>query len=383
MLVKSVPGAVVKLGELGDATRFEPVGDRPQAERVAPSHAGKDVRSCISQVTTPRGKKPVLKAMMTTACEANCFYCPFRAGREYRRTTFRPEEMAAAFDEVQRSGLVQGLFLSSGVAGGGPRTQDRLLETAAILRERYKYQGYVHLKVMPGAEYDQVARAMQLADRVSVNLEAPNARRLKSLAPQKDFQADLLERLGWAHDIRQRGQAKASLTTQFVMGAVGESDLELLSTTQHLYRDLGLARAYYQAFSPVPDTPLDSLPRASALRERRLYQASFLLRDYGFEMEEMPFQADGHLPLDSDPKLAWARTHLSESPVDLMHADKRELLRVPGIGPKSAERILRARRRGALRDLHDLRNIGLRGVGRAAPFILLNGRRPTHQLPLL
>jgi len=170
--------------------------------------------------------------------------------------------------------------------------------------------------------------------------------------------------------------------TQFVVGPAGESDYELLATTEMLYRELRLARAYYAAFSPVPDTPLDGHAPTPPLRERRLYQASFLLRDYHFRLSDLAFDADGNLPLDVDPKAAWAQRHLAERPVELNRAGREELLRIPGIGPKGAEAILKARRQGALRDLADLRKIGLMPE-RAAPYILLDGRRPAYQLALL
>jgi predicted DNA-binding helix-hairpin-helix protein len=172
-----------------------------------------------------------------------------------------------------------------------------------------------------------------------------------------------------------------SSTTQFVVGAAGESDLELLHVTAFLYRHLGLARAYFQAFRPVPGTPLEAHPPTPPQREHRLYQASFLLRDYGFSVEELPFQPDGNLPLDTDPKLAWAREHLAEAPVEVNRAGRETLLRVPGIGPQGADRLIAARRRGRLRDLQDLRALGI-AAERAAPFILLDGRRPARQLPL-
>jgi predicted DNA-binding helix-hairpin-helix protein len=271
--------------------------------------------------------------------------------------------------------------LSSALLGGGPHTQDRLIDTAEILRHRYHFRGYVHLKIMPGAEEAQVAAAMALADRVSVNLEAPNDRRLTQLAPHKNFTEELLQRLRWIQDLRQTANHRASSTSQFVVGAAGESDLELLATTALLYREFGLARTYFMRFQPVRDTPLENHPPTPPLREHRLYQASFLLRDYGFDVEDLPFEPDGNLPLTSDPKLAWARQHLVQTPVELNRADREMLLRVPGIGPKGAAQLVTARREGRLRDLSDLRRLGIL-ADRAAPFILLDGYRPTHQLSL-
>lgn len=338
----------------------------------------------------PGGKTiPLLKTLLTSACERNCYYCPFRAGRNYRRATFKPEEMANTFMDMHCAGMVEGLFLSSGIIKGGASTQDKILDTADILRNKLSFGGYVHLKIMPGAERDQVERAMQLADRLSVNLEAPNTQRLQQLAPMKQFTEELVRPLQWVEEIRRQQSPHhgwngrwPSTVTQFVVGAVGESDLELLTTAERLYKQLRLRRTYFSAFRPITDTPLEDHAPTNPLREHRLYQASFLLRDYEFDMEEMPFSPDGNLPLDVDPKLGWAQKNLREEPVEVNHAEREELLRVPGIGPKGAAAILTARRRGRLRELRDLRQIGV-VTSRLAPFVLLDGRRPPQQLRLL
>jgi predicted DNA-binding helix-hairpin-helix protein len=361
----------------------------PRRPQPAPRRRANAPDLPISHAVLPDGRKmPLLKTLLTSACERNCYYCPFRAGRNYRRTTFQPEELGKAFMDMQRAGMVEGIFLSSGIIKGGISTQDRILDTAEILRHKLGWQGYLHLKIMPGAEKAQVERAMQLADRISVNLEGPNTRRLQQLAPLKQFMDELLQPLQWAEEIRKTQPRQQgwkgrwpSLTTQFVVGAVGESDLELLTTAGYLYQKLRLSRTYFSGFHPVQDTPLAEQPPVNPWREHRLYQASFLLRDYGFDMEEMPFDAEGNLPLDADPKLGWARTYLREMPVEVNRASRETLLRVPGIGPKGAAAILRARRRGRLRDLADLRQIGV-VTSRLAPFVLLDGRRPPHQLRL-
>ncbi|MBK8986806.1 MAG: radical SAM protein [Chloroflexi bacterium] len=343
----------------------------------------------IHHAKMPGGKTiPLLKTLLTSACERNCFYCPFRAGRDFRRTTFQPDEMAKSFMDLYRAGVAEGLFLSSGIIKGGAATQDKLLDTVAILREKHLFRGYVHLKIMPGAERAQVERAMQLANRLSVNLEAPNDHRLALLAPKKHFWDELVRPLQWIEDIRQSQPGSMgwngrwpSTTTQFVVGAVGESDLELLSTTEYLYQKLRIGRAYFSSFRPQPDTPLAHLPASDRRREHRLYQTSFLFRDYGFDLEDLPFTPDGNLPLDIDPKLAWAQQNLLQNPVELNRAERQQLLRVPGIGPISAQTILNARRLGVLRDIADLQLLGVQ-TKNLKPFVLLDGRRPTFQLPL-
>jgi predicted DNA-binding helix-hairpin-helix protein len=344
----------------------------------------------IHMAALPGGKRvPLLKSLLTSACERNCYYCPFRAGRDTRRVTFKPDEMAQLVVKMTEAREIQGAFISSGIAGGGLRTQDKLIDTAEILRKKLHYRGYLHLKIMPGAEVAQIERAMQLADRVSVNLEAPNPKRLALLAPQKEMMDELLRPLRVVESIR-RSQPRylgwngrwPSTTTQFVVGAVGESDLELLQTVAYLYSKLNLARSYFSGFRPISDTPFAEKTPTNPWRQHRLYQASFLLRDYGFELEDMPFQSGGELPLEIDPKQAWARQNLSEAPIEINRADRHELLKVPGIGPVGAVAILNARVRGGrLRSLEDLKALGVYTT-RAAPYILLDGMRPPAQLAL-
>ncbi|GAC1421840.1 MAG: putative DNA modification/repair radical SAM protein [Ktedonobacteraceae bacterium] len=301
-----------------------------------------------------------------------------------KRMTFSPDELASGLDMMQRAGQVQGMFLSSGIIKGSVTTQDKIIDTAEIVRNRYRYQGYLHLKVMPGIEYEQLYRLMQLADRVSVNLEGPTQERLNALAPKKDFQRELLSMLQLAEQIRRTHphEKLAGTVTQFVVGAVGDTDQELLSLSNRLYRQYGLTRAYYSGFSPVIQTPFENLPAADPLREHRLYQASFLLRDYGWQVEDLPFMRDGNMELEMDPKLAWAEMHLRYAPVEIMTATREQLLRIPGIGPKSADAILRARRRGRVTELSHLHQLHIHVPQQAAPYILLDGHKSVTQMKL-
>jgi predicted DNA-binding helix-hairpin-helix protein len=323
--------------------------------------------------------------MITTACERNCYYCPFRAGRSRtKRLTFTPDELASGLDTMQRAGQVQGMFLSSGIIKGSVTTQDKIIDTAEIVRKRYNYRGYLHLKVMPGIEYDQLSRLMQLADRVSVNLEGPTQERLNALAPKKDFISELLKMLHWAEAIRRANphMKLAGTVTQFVVGAVGDTDQELLSLSSKLYRQAGLTRAYYSGFSPLQQTPFENLAPTNPLREHRLYQASFLLRDYGWHVEDLPFLQDGNMTLDMDPKRAWAEQHLRVAPIEIMTASREQLLRVPAIGPRGANAIIQARRRGHLTELAHLRKLGIHAPEQAAPYVLLDGQRVVEQMRL-
>ncbi|MFM8320148.1 MAG: radical SAM protein [Chloroflexota bacterium] len=382
--------ATSQLRELSTGMAFEPDVDYDAGQAGCPRlNVRQQDAVQVSTAQMPNGRQiKFLKTLLTSACERNCYYCPFRSGRDFRRATLSADEMAGVFMSMHRAGLVQGLFLSSGVAGGSLRTQDQILATAELLRKKYAFQGYVHLKLMPGAQQAQVEQAMKLADRVSLNLEAPNTERLAHLAPRKLFMEELLQPLRWVDQIRRNRPDHhgwngrwPSLTTQFVVGAVGESDLELLQTTAYLQQRLHLARAYFSAFHPVPDTPFEDRPAEARLRQNRLYQASFLLRDYGFGLEDLPFEGQGNLPLRADPKQLWAQAHLAEQPLEINCAGRQELLRVPGIGPQAASAIINARRAGRLRDVGDLKRLGIRPE-RALPFILLDGRRAPHQLRL-
>lgn len=344
----------------------------------------------ITNARMPNGQTiKLLKTMVTSACERDCFYCPFRAGRDLRRATFTPDDLANTYMKLYYAKAVEGIFLSSGIIGGGVRIQDKIIATADLLRNKYGYKGYLHAKIMPGAEKDQIARLMELASRVSLNLEAPNTERLRRLAPKKVFMEELVRRLMWVEEIRTtqspyktwNGRWPSS-ATQFVVGAVGESDLELISTSEQMFSRAHLRRVYYSGFSPQRDTPLENHPAENPWRQHRLYQSSYLLRDYGFSLEELPFDKSGNLPRETDPKTAWADVHLRQQPVELNRADRESILRVPGIGKVGMTRILQARRVRTLTSLRQLEQLGI-NAKRAAPFVLLNGKRPEFQLTLV
>jgi predicted DNA-binding helix-hairpin-helix protein len=372
--------------EHAEETRVSSSGAREEPAKPACFTPKEKRAAFIHPAQLPNGKQvKLLKTLLSSACERDCYYCPFRAGRDFRRATFKPQEFAELFMKLHQSDMAQGIFLSSGIAAGGANTQNKILDTAEILRNKLGFRGYLHLKIMPGAEKGQVLRLMQLADRVSINLEAPNTERLAKLAPNKTFIEELFRPLKWVEEIRKSQPAHKgwngrwpSTVTQFVAGGSDESDLELLTTTDWLMKNVSLTRAYFSAFSPIRDTPMENKAAVDPLREHRLYQASFLLRDYGFDLEEMPFVQDGNLPLATDPKLAWAQQNLQGKPLEINQADRRDLLRIPGIGPKGANAILRARQAGKLRDLASLKRLGI-VTTRIAPFVLIDGRRPERQ----
>ncbi len=333
------------------------------------------------------GTARLFKVLQTNACRYACRYCFTSCAIKRKRTTFKPDELATTFISLQRSKRVDGLFLSSGIVPDADTTMEKMLATVERLRLREGYTGYIHLKLIPGTAFEYVERAVQLADRVSLNLEAPNPTRLQTLAPDKEFTSSMWGRMAWAAGLIRRAREEGwrgarSLTTQFVVGAAGESDRELLETVERAHRELQLRRAYFSAFHPIDRSPFADLPAEDPMRELRLYQAAFMLRDYGFSYTDLPFDADGLLPRDQTPKQAWATHHPERFPVEVNHAPRITLLQVPGIGPRAADRIIAARRETKLRDLSQLGKLGA-VMSWAAPYILLDGRRPPIQLGLL
>jgi predicted DNA-binding helix-hairpin-helix protein len=331
------------------------------------------------------GTTRLFKVLQTNACRYACKYCFTSCAIRRKRTTFKPDELATTFTSLQRERRVDGLFLSSGIVPDADTTMEKMLATVERLRLQEGYTGYIHLKLIPGASFEYIERAVELADRVSLNLEAPNQARLNDLAPDKEFAGSMWGRMAWAAELmkraRQEGrQAARSLTTQFVVGAVGESDRELLETVQRAHRELGLWRAYFSAFHPIERSPLADAPAEDPTRTLRLYQSDFMIRDYGFRYDELPFDEQGLLPRDKTPKQAWAESHLHE-PIEVNRAPRHVLLKVPGIGPKSADRIIAARREARLRDITQLKALGVT-TGWAAPYVLLDGRHIPEQLRL-
>lgn len=376
-----------KLGLLGAAAGFD-VEEAAQTSACAaagqPMPNGKALAQAergIAMLTRSDGKRvPILKVLQTSACAKDCYYCPFRAGRDFRRAAFKPEELAKATDALYRAGRIQGLFLSSGIVGRGEYSQEQIVKTAEILRQQYAFRGYLHLKLMPNSSPAAVERTVQLADRVSVNLEAPTVDALHRLSGTKDLDG-LINPLKLAYRFTSQSGRRVSRVTQFVVGPGGESDRDLLQRTDQLYREAGLARAYYSAFSPVHDTPLEGLASTPPSREHHLYQSDFLMRQYGYGVDELPYDEAGNLPLDQDPKVRWAETHSEQFPVEVNQASRETLLRVPGIGPTSADRLLQARRVRRVRAINDLAKMGV-AVSRALPYIMLDGKRPPQQLSL-
>jgi predicted DNA-binding helix-hairpin-helix protein len=337
---------------------------------------------------TPGMRMSLLRILMTNACTFNCHYCPMRRDRSMPRTLLKPEELVRIFLGAHQRGWCQGLFITTGIPGRPVHVMDELIKALELLRERHRFGGYIHVKLVPGADSSQIERLTSLASRVSLNFEAACGASLSEIAPDKSFlttmdafskvrrrvvheRAELAD--GKSRDPLHPGGA-SGMTMQFVVGASGDTDRNLLDTVAGLSAGGGVHHAHFSAFRPINDTPMENRPATPALREHRLYQATYLMQGYGFGADEVIYEDGGNLPLSLDPKSAWALAHPERFPVEVLTASHEELLRVPGIGPVVARRLLEERGATVIRGLADLRKLGVITT-RAAGFLTLRGRR--------
>ena len=328
----------------------------------------------------------LLKVLMTNLCAYDCQYCANRRSNDVPRTAFTPRELAELTIGFYRRNYIEGLFLSSAVLRDPDYTTERMIETLRLIREEYGFAGYIHAKAIPGADPLLTYRLGLLADRMSVNIELPSEASLKALAPDKTRASILTPMAQIREGILESGQAlrlyrgaprfaPAGQSTQMIIGATPESDLHILRLTEGLYQKYQLKRVFYSAYLPVSDSKLLPAPQGfqpPLLREHRLYQADWLLRFYHFEATELLDEAHPDLDPRLDPKCCWALRHLEEFPVEVNRADYERLLRVPGIGVRSARRILTARRVGPL-TFEGLKKLGV-VLKRAQYFLTCSGR---------
>lgn len=358
-----------KLRALGAAASWDSCGfvkRKSFREAGIPERYSRFVQDCSRSSEGCR----LFKVLQSNACTHCCAYCVnsvSRAGFE-----LSPREVVESFHALHSGGMVHGIFLSSAVKGSADEAMRTMIDTAWDLRERLCFNGYVHLKVLPEASKSLVFEMASLASRLSLNLEAPSSERLSSISSTKGFHG-LLKRIRWIDEAKRRGLL-GSFTTQFILGAADETDAELLRRMAWLYGNTSLHRVYFSAFRPVKGTALALKRAESIVREHRLYQADFLLRRYGFSRRELFLALDeqGNLPKAIDPKTAIALNNPNGFPVDVNSASFEELLRVPGIGIKAAEKIVALRRRTRFRDPKQLGLVGV-ALKRAIPFIELGG----------
>ncbi|MEW4448111.1 putative DNA modification/repair radical SAM protein [Qipengyuania sp. JC766] len=331
----------------------------------------------------------LLKILLTNHCVFDCHYCVNRKSSNVRRARFTPQEVADLTISFYRRNYIEGLFLSSGIVKSSNHTMEQIVETARILREEHDFRGYIHLKTIPEADPELVHRAGLYADRVSINVELPTDAGLTRLAPDKnaaqieDSMTGMKRSILQSRDETKRFRhaprfAPAGQSTQMIVGADSATDSDIVIKASRLYDGFNLRRVYYSAFSPIPDaSAVLPLKRPPLIREHRLYQSDWLMRFYQYRPDEImqATEADGNLPLDIDPKLAWALKFRDQFPVDVNRASKEQLLRVPGLGTKAVAKILGARRHRTLR-LDDMARLTV-SLTKVRPFIVTCDWRPT------
>ena len=360
-----------KLAILADAAKYDASCASSGSKTTrAGSKIGSTEGMGICHSYTPDGRcVSLLKILLTNYCIYDCQYCVNRITSDVPRARFSVEEVVRLTLEFYRRNYIEGLFLSSGIIQNADYTMEQLIAVARTLREEHHYGGYIHLKTIPRAAEELIAEAGRWADRISVNIELPTEHDLVQLAPEKkrsdieQSMADIKVRIDAQREDRLAGFktppfAPAGQSTQMIVGATPTPDAEILSTARHLYEQKRLRRVYYSAYSPIPhaDTRLPA-QTPPLVREHRLYQADWLMRFYGFRLDELVTPDRPNLELDVDPKLAWALEHREQFPVDVNTASREMLLRIPGLGVKTVDKILRSRRHHRLRrqDLQKLR----------------------------
>lgn len=384
---------IQKLEILADAAKYDAsCASSGTAKRN--SQGGKGIGSTegmgICHAYAPDGRCiSLLKILLTNHCIFDCHYCINRKSSNVRRAKFTPREVADLTLTFYRRNYIEGLFLSSGIIKSSNHTMELLVETARILREEHDFRGYIHLKTIPEADPDLAHQAGLYADRVSINVELPTDSGLTRLAPDKNARqiegamGGMKMAIRQSKDERKRFKhaprfAPGGQSTQMIVGADAATDSDIVGKASRLYGSFRLRRVYYSAFSPIPDaSAVLPLKRPPLMREHRLYQSDWLMRFYGFAPQEVmqATDADGNLPLDIDPKMAWALKFRDRFPVDVNRAGREDLLRVPGLGTRAVGQILASRRHRTLR-LDDVAKLTV-SVARVRPFICTADWRPT------
>jgi putative DNA modification/repair radical SAM protein len=381
-----------KLAILADAAKYD-ASCASSGTKKRSSVGGKGIGSTegmgICHAYAPDGRCiSLLKILLTNVCIFDCHYCINRKSSNVRRARFTAEEVVALTLSFYRRNYIEGLFLSSGIIRSPDYTMERIVEVARGLREDHDFRGYIHLKTIPDADPALVRAAGLHADRVSINVELPTGAGLARLAPDKDgariegAMKDMKGAILDGHDAKARYKsapryAPAGQSTQMIVGADGANDSAIIARAASLYGRFGLRRVYYSAFSPIPDaSAVLPLVRPPLIREHRLYQADWMMRFYGFSTAELASAAEpsGNLPLDMDPKLAWALKHRAFFPLDVNRAPREALLRVPGLGTRAVDRILLTRRHRRMR-LDDVARLTV-SIAKIRPFLIAADWRP-------
>ena len=381
-----------KLAILADAAKYD-ASCASSGTAKRDSRGGKGIGSTegmgICHAYAPDGRCiSLLKILLTNSCIFDCHYCINRKSSNVRRARFTAEEVVHLTLAFYRRNYIEGLFLSSGIIRSSDYTMEQLVEVARSLRVDHDFRGYIHLKTIPDADPGLIHQAGLYADRVSINVELPTARGLERLAPEKSairIEGAMRDMKGAIEDGRDATRkyrsapnfAPAGQSTQMIVGADSANDSDIVVRASQLYDRFALRRVYYSAFSPIPDaSAVLPLQRPPLMREHRLYQSDWLMRFYGFKPKEVVAATDdGMLPLDIDPKMAWALKFRQSFPVDVNRASKDQLLRVPGLGTRAVKRILQTRRWRMLR-LDDVARLTV-SIAKVRPFIVTTDWRPT------
>jgi predicted DNA-binding helix-hairpin-helix protein len=332
----------------------------------------------IYPVTLPNGGTSLLfKTLISNVCTNDCKYCPLRANQDIERCTLSTEETVRVFLDYFKQRKVFGLFLTSGVLGMPDATMERLNRVARLLRHRHAFRGYIHLKIIPGASNAAIEEAVSLSSTVSLNIETPGEKYLAKLSNKKRYIEDIIEPIKLISRLTGKGNRfqRVKQTTQFVVGAAGESDTEIVKYMWGLYDRLRMHRVYFSAYQKglgdelITQKELQT-PADVFMREHRLYQVDFLMRKYGFTDSDIVFDNAGNLSLSADPKETWAKNHPEQFPVNVNRASRLELLRVPGLGAVTVNRILEYRKAGPIRNVTDIARPGalLRKAGAYLSF---------------
>ncbi|MFC1690625.1 radical SAM protein [Nanoarchaeota archaeon] len=365
---------IEKIKVLGAGSKYDACSCYPTFTKNSnQNRIGSTIGCSIAHSATPDGKQVSLfKLLYGNSCTHDCKYCQnsTTCKNPAKKTMFEEEELAKTFMSLYMRNYVEGIFLSSAIIKNSDYTSEKMISTINLLRNKYKFHGYVHLKVLPGTNRDLVKQATQVADRVSINIEAPNKSRLNDLSDVKDFKIDIQRRQQWIAKTAPKG----GHSTQLVIGGSDETDFEILKTINTEYEELKLKKAYYSAFSPAKDTQLENKSATPLERERKLYNTDFLLRVYKYKFDDFKsIMVNGMLP-KGDPKTHVARENF-DGAVDINEANYKELIRVPGIGVNSALKICNLQKnKEKITKYEQLHNIGV-VLKRAKPFIEVNGKR--------
>ena len=366
-----------KLNILADSAKYDASCSSSGSSRKNSNGLGNAAISGICHSFSSDGRcVSLLKILMTNSCIYDCKYCVNRRSNKVRRAIFTPEEICNITINFYKRNYIEGLFLSSGIIKNSDYTMEKMIETIYLLRKKYHFNGYIHAKAIPGASSNLLKKLGRLADRISANIELPSDNSLKLLAPDKNTNK-IYNIMSTIKENKNKFFVPAGQSTQMIIGATKETDLDILSKSEDMYRNYELKRVFYSAYIPVnSDSMLPTIKIPPLTREHRLYQADWLLRFYGYSVENLLDRNNPNFNVLLDPKADWALRHMDEFPKEINKVSYYDLLKIPGIGPKSARKIISSRKYFKI-EFNDLKKMGI-SIKRAKYFILCNGKYFTN-----